>query len=514
MSGDRDITFDRERQREEEPGQTEREEPQGESSSVSEPSVRMYGKFTGDEWAAYGRGELVPGLNADYPPSPPPEREEELRKQAERKETEDYFASDQLMEDLYGSRAGRRHERSLRVENSNLATHNDSMLATTSPTHSLSELPTAGTSRPWLRSLLTIFGLIVAGGLIWTGLSGLLSSSSQENTLTAAAVPASHVEEPALITAAIKDLRNGMRVLADNPELVGQQVELLDIRNPDEWRNYVLQLPKEDGATVEITLLEPADWLEYMSDDGGKTVYLDLHEMGAVGLANVVAVEPCPPIEPDDGTGRPLITGTFKHTSATVIDLQIEGESQVIGTTANHPFWSVDRNQYVTAGELRLSERLRTANDEITRLISVSPRPGRHDVYNIQVDGEHVYYVGNTGVLVHNVCAGKHHFVSRALGSKTPYGHSSLTYLNKRDHTRVHNALNKFLRSQKKTLPDGRVVDMMPRRGNKGLDIRSNFTKQERMKALSGFYKKFDDGRHHQSFVKELKTATQNGWIR
>ncbi len=182
----------------------------------------------------------------------------------ERKKTEDYFASDQLMEDLYGFGGNWRRQRSLRLENSDLASHNDSMLATTSPTHQSSEHSTAGTSRPWLRSLLTIFGLIVAAGLIWTGLSGLLSSPSADPSLTAAAAaPVQPIEEPALITAAIKDLRNGMRVLADNPELAGQQVELLDIRNPDEWRNYVLQLPKEDGATVEITLLEPADWLEY-----------------------------------------------------------------------------------------------------------------------------------------------------------------------------------------------------------------------------------------------------------
>ncbi len=123
-----------------------------------------------------------------------------------------------------------------------------------------------------------------------------------------------------------------------------------------------------------------------------------------VGSALVTYFGPCPPIESDDGTGRPLITGTFKHTSATVIDLQILGEPEPIGTTANHPFWSVDRNRYVAAGELRLSERLRTVNDEITRVTGVSPRPGKHDVYNIQIDGQHVFYVGNSGVLVHNSC--------------------------------------------------------------------------------------------------------------
>ena len=39
----------------------------------------------------------------------------------------------------------------------------------------------------------------------------------------------------------------------------------------------------------------------------------DMPEMGVCGLAEVLAIEPCPPLE--EGEGH-LVTGTFRHTSA------------------------------------------------------------------------------------------------------------------------------------------------------------------------------------------------------
>jgi hypothetical protein len=40
------------------------------------------------------------------------------------------------------------------------------------------------------------------------------------------------------------------------------------------------------------------------------------------------------------------------HENAEILDLQIEGSDEPIGTTANHPFWSEDRHQFVAAGDL------------------------------------------------------------------------------------------------------------------------------------------------------------------
>eukprot|EP00913_Durusdinium_trenchii_P005675 g5293.t1 len=130
-------------------------------------------------------------------------------------------------------------------------------------------------------------------------------------------------------------------------------------------------------------------------------VFLDMPEMGVEGLAEVLAIEPCPPLE--DGEGR-LVTGTFKHTSGEVYDLKLESESKPIGVTATHPFWSVDREAWVSAIDLEIGETLKTLAGT-TVVESRSKRAEPEAVYNIEVEGDHCYRVGESGVLVHNASA-------------------------------------------------------------------------------------------------------------
>ncbi|MDP1563049.1 MAG: polymorphic toxin-type HINT domain-containing protein [Pirellulaceae bacterium] len=76
-----------------------------------------------------------------------------------------------------------------------------------------------------------------------------------------------------------------------------------------------------------------------------------------------------------------------------------------MGVTANHPFWSVDRAEFVQAGELTIGERLQTLAGDTLWVQQKLPRPGPEPVYNLEVHDEHVYYVGTSGILAHN--AGK-----------------------------------------------------------------------------------------------------------
>ncbi len=77
---------------------------------------------------------------------------------------------------------------------------------------------------------------------------------------------------------------------------------------------------------------------------------MDLPEFGVVGEATVLAMEPCPAVPPGRGN---LVTGIFEHTSGSVIELYLDGAAEPIGCTANHRFWSKDREDYVETGELR-----------------------------------------------------------------------------------------------------------------------------------------------------------------
>ena len=167
--------------------------------------------------------------------------------------------------------------------------------------------------------------------------------------------------------------------------------------------------PPRDSDSVGLTPLRPVyrDLLELEAELErfghhllGIKVELSLPEMGAVGAAYVRDLKPCPPIASGDGQ---IVTATFAHPpSRQVLDARFEGESEPIGVTDNHLFWSEDRNDFVPIGQMSPGERVRTVFGETKRLVSVLPRPGPQTVYNLEVYGEHVYFVGSTGILAHN----------------------------------------------------------------------------------------------------------------
>jgi len=145
----------------------------------------------------------------------------------------------------------------------------------------------------------------------------------------------------------------------------------------------------------------------------------------------VTGVEPFPVILP--GPGKVVLT-TFHHASSDLIDLylspqpptgslaaqqtavdallypQVSRASIVdqawerIGVTGNHPIWSEDRHDYVAAMDLRVGERLKNLSGDTVWVQQKLPRPGPTPVYNLEVQDEHVYYVGASGVLAHNAC--------------------------------------------------------------------------------------------------------------
>ncbi|MCX7399328.1 MAG: polymorphic toxin-type HINT domain-containing protein [Planctomycetales bacterium] len=145
----------------------------------------------------------------------------------------------------------------------------------------------------------------------------------------------------------------------------------------------------------------------------GSTIFVDLPEHGISADFTVREIRPCP--TPIAGDGY-LVTTKFIHENAKILDLRIEGSDEPIGTTASHPFWSEDRRQFVAAGELRVGENLLLADDTTRRVESITLRPTRETVYNIEVDGEHVFYVGEDGVLVHNTCPPNGYFGSTRFG--------------------------------------------------------------------------------------------------
>jgi hypothetical protein len=132
----------------------------------------------------------------------------------------------------------------------------------------------------------------------------------------------------------------------------------------------------------------------------------------------VTAIDDCPEIA--DGEGS-VVTARFctreVHTVAQVVVLGIRGQIETITGTTVHPVWSEDKQDWVPLGELSPGEHLRCLGETSASNASYglqSPASGlvlsvtilnkAVPVYNIEVHGEHVYQVGQLGLLVHNSC--------------------------------------------------------------------------------------------------------------
>lgn len=322
-----------------------------------------------------------------------------------------------------------------------------------------------------------------------------------------AAMPAKSVVKPLSRVKPIGEAQLGERTIGRNP--LREQVHD-DLEQPNEatWRKLTLRMPKDNGKWLTVELLRSLDWIAAEDAAVGETIFLDLAEMGAFGDAEVVSIEPCPPIQSGKGS---VITGRFMHEidQGEVIELRFAGQVEATRVTKNHPYWSVDRDDFIPAGELKEGETVDGLNGE-TSVASVTPSDYSGLVYNLEIYGEHVYRVGSAGLLAHNTCAGRHHLIPVSLGSPIPYRAQSLSFYTESNHTRVQQALDAFLKLQKKP---GTSITMFPRKGFNGEKVRAAFTPAERIDALDNFYQTFEGGRYYPAFRMELNVVNKLGGL-
>ena len=156
------------------------------------------------------------------------------------------------------------------------------------------------------------------------------------------------------------------------------------------------RFPSEN--VIDAELIRPLSWLKENRLVAGGSIRFRVPELDIDGVADVLAVEPCPPIEP--GRGR-VITGRFSTSECKVLQLEVAGEEKPIEPTPPHRFKSFDRGDWIPAEELRVDENLETRAGQAA-VKSIAAKPGLHRVYNLEVEGEHHFFVGEIGVLVHN----------------------------------------------------------------------------------------------------------------
>jgi hypothetical protein len=221
------------------------------------------------------------------------------------------------------------------------------------------------------------------GGLMGAAIGGPLGAIFHDVCFVAGTLVHSAIGKRAIET-----LRVGQRTLTagtqDAASVPGDDPTQVD---PANWRLVRLRTAKPAGSDnlVDVELLRPLAWIEQIQAVVGSQIHFELAELGIDGPACVLAIEPCPKIEP--GRGR-VITGTFSTARCHFLDLRPVGSDEILHPTPSHRFYSVDRNDYVPAEDLRPGE-------------PQEPTAPRIDDQWLDTFPEHADYTGEKLILHH-----------------------------------------------------------------------------------------------------------------
>lgn len=168
----------------------------------------------------------------------------------------------------------------------------------------------------------------------------------------------------------------------------------------DNWRVVSLAMPNPDGSgdLIAIRLARPLAWIEAEEARVGLSVETSFPDVGLDGLARVERIDPMPPIGRGEGC---VVTGTITHMNGYVRELRLANGS-VFRATDLHPFYSATRGEWLHLRDLRVGEFLRLEDGSGVAIAAITEVPGVHRVYNLEVEVQHTYLVGDEGVWAHN----------------------------------------------------------------------------------------------------------------
>jgi len=127
-------------------------------------------------------------------------------------------------------------------------------------------------------------------------------------------------------------------------------------------------------------------------------MYFTVDELDLSSWGVVEAIEDCPEIVEGDGE---VVISRFKTLQAEVMTrVTLADGSEILGTSV-HPVWSIEAEDWVPLADLVAGDRLQTRSGEM-EIDTVETFAYRQSVYNFEVHTEHVYEIGELGVLVHN----------------------------------------------------------------------------------------------------------------
>ena len=126
--------------------------------------------------------------------------------------------------------------------------------------------------------------------------------------------------------------------------------------------------------------------------------------VGLVPIEDIKSGDKVWATNPETGeTALKEVVQTFRNEENELVHVTVNGEEIIC--TLTHPFY-VPVKGWTAACELRAGDRLQLVNGEYVVVEQVQHEilESPITVYNFEVADFHTYYVGDTGVLVHNKC--------------------------------------------------------------------------------------------------------------
>lgn len=164
------------------------------------------------------------------------------------------------------------------------------------------------------------------------------------------------------------------------------------------WKVIGVEVRHANGSIVDVQLLRSEDWIERNGLRVGETFDLRLTEIELDASGFVVSIDEGPEVVPGEGA---VVTGRFvTRQGSELVRVVFEDGTQLVGTSG-HPVWSPVEMQWRGLGEFEPGQLVQTRLG-FAAVVSVERLSDRVAVYNIEVDGEHVYEVSGLGILVHN----------------------------------------------------------------------------------------------------------------
>jgi Pretoxin HINT domain len=108
---------------------------------------------------------------------------------------------------------------------------------------------------------------------------------------------------------------------------------------------------------------------------------------------------------------------TFATPDDEIYSLQLQttdGKQETLSVTANHPFWLKGKG-WTETDLLKSGDLIEAKDGQWLTVASVQPTQEKATGYNLEVETDHTYFVGNQQTLVHNAC-----FPNGAPGEQAP----------------------------------------------------------------------------------------------